>query len=57
MRRQLLSVRVVNFSAFYSFKGNRGSSARVNLVVSVKESSEQCMCSGTIWQLCLANII
>jgi len=26
-------------------------------VVSVKESSEQCMCSGTIWQLCLANIV
>jgi hypothetical protein len=44
---------VVGFSAFYSFKGNRGYSARVDLVQGVKESSEQCVCEVELTGSCV----
>jgi len=48
---------VVVFNALSSFKGNSGYSAGVDLVQSVKESSENCVCCGTMWQLCLFKIM
>ena len=44
---------VGGFIAVSSFKGNSGYSSGVDLVQSVKESSENCVCCGTMWQLCL----
>jgi len=47
---------VVGFNAFSSFKGNSGYLAGVDMVQSVKESSENFVCCGTMWQLCLFKI-